>query len=101
VLLADWLVFSVVLGVGGPQWEAPVVSSLILIARFRPSSPAGGLNNRTAMFVLGFVIFGIAVISLVYDLRYMRSWGAEYLLGELIEWVAGFIAGYGLLEMMG
>jgi hypothetical protein len=101
LLIAAWALFSVLLNVDAMPWESLVAAALILAARYLPASPAAGLNTRTSLFVLGFVIFAFAVLSLVWDARNFRSsYDAMFLVGELVHFAAGALAGLGLWRMM-
>ncbi len=97
---AVYAVFNVVLAYGAASWEAVVAAALILLARFVPSSPAGGLSGKTAMFTLGFVIFGFAALSLVFDIRNFRGMDPIPMLGEVLNIAAGAVAGIALFRMM-
>ena len=97
--LAVYAVFNVALAYGSASWEAVVAAALILAARFVPSSPAAGLSGRTAQFALGFVIFGFAALSLIYDVRAMSVPSVLPLLGEVCTIAAGALAGFALLRM--
>ena len=98
--LAVYAVFNVALAYGAASWEAVVAAALILLARFMPSSPAGGLSGKTAMFTLGFVLFGFAALSLIFDIRNFRGMDALPMVGEVLNIAAGAIAGIALFRMM-
>ncbi len=95
-----YVLFNVALVYGAASWEAVVAAALILLARFMPSSPAGGLSGKTAMFTLGFVIFGFAALSLVSDVRNLRGIDAIPMVGELLNIAAGTVAGFALFRML-
>jgi hypothetical protein len=98
--LGVYAVFNVALAYGSASWEAVVAAALILVSRFMPAGPAGGLSGKTAQFALGFVIVGFAALSLIYDVRALHVPDALPLLGEVCNIAAGAIAGFALLRMM-
>jgi hypothetical protein len=98
--LATYAVFNVALEYGAASWEAVVAAGLILLARFMPTSPAGGLSGKTAQFALGFVIVGFAALSLIADVRSLHVPGAIPLVGEVCSIAAGALAGFALFRMM-
>jgi hypothetical protein len=100
VTLATYAVFNAALAYGAASWEAVVAAALILLARFMPTSPAGGLSGKTAQFALGFVVFGFAALSLIYDIRNIHGYNAVSLLGEICNIAAGALAGFALFRMM-
>ena len=100
LLLAGWVIFSVGIDETSFPTQSLVAAGLVLMARNRTDGALGALGSRNGLFVLGAVIALTALVWFVGDVRSFRIYTPLWLVGSIVHYAAGLLAGLAARQLM-
>jgi hypothetical protein len=102
IYLAAYVVFEIALSTYSFPTLGTIAAIFILIGQYRPTGAASVLSGKSALLILGLVLFLEALTFLIYDVRggYVAVDHIEDLIAQIAHYAAGAVAGVAAFQLM-